>query len=168
MISKEVLSAAMARECDVAVHLFGKLPPNSYDYRPSPKQRSTTELLRYLSRCGIAGIRSMEQGDFKLFQGIVDENKEMKPEDFPREMQRQKAEIEKYFAEVTEEKLETQQTSLPGAGNVPLQVGILNGPLKWLTGYKLQLFTYAKACGNESIGTANVWAGIDWPPAKGE
>ncbi len=42
-----------------------------------------------------------------------------------------------------------------------LGLAILNGPLKWLTAYKLQLFLYAKACGAE-IGTANAWAGMDW------
>jgi hypothetical protein len=167
MLSKEHLAGAMAKECDVAVHLYEKLPPNCLDYRPTPKQRSTTELLRYLSRCGIAGIHAMDQNNFGIFQQIIDENKDMMPEAFPAEMQRQKEEIQKYFEVVTEQKLETAETMLPGGGNVPLQVALLNGPLKWLTGYKLQLFTYAKAAGNESIGTANAWAGIDWPPKKG-
>ena len=108
----------------------------------------------------------MDQNNFGIFQQIIDRNKEMKPESFPAEMQKQKTEIERYFAEVDEKKLETQEASLPGAGKVPLQIALLNGPLKWLTGYKLQLFNYAKAAGNESIGTANAWAGIDWPPAK--
>lgn len=166
MINKEQLCVAMTKECDVSIHLFGKLPPSSFDYRPSAKQRSTIELLRYLSLCGIAGIQSMEQNDFRLFAELVDRNRDMAPESFPAEMEKQKADIEKYFAGVTEEKLETVQTGLPGAGMVPLQVGLMNGPLKWLTGYKLQLFSYAKACGNDSIGTANAWAGIDWPPPK--
>jgi hypothetical protein len=166
MLGKEQLSGAMTKECDVAVHLFGKLPPDSFEYRPTPKQRSTTELLRYLSLCGIAGIQAMDQNNFALFQQIIDRNKDMKPDAFPAEMQKQKTEIENYFAGIDEKKLETQMTSLPGVGNVPLQVALLNGPLKWLTGYKLQLFTYAKAAGNESIGTANAWAGIDWPPKK--
>lgn len=166
MITKDQLCAAMTKECDIAIHLFGKLPPNSYDHRPTPKQRSTTELLRYMSRCAVAGIEALEKGDFNLFQQVLDQNKDMMPEDFPQEMQKQKVEIEKYFAGLTEEKLETQEANLPGAGPVPLQVALLNGPLKWLTGYKVQLFIYAKATGNESIGTANAWAGIDWPPPK--
>jgi hypothetical protein len=166
VITKEQLSAAMVKECDVAIHLFGKLPPDSWDYRPSPKQRSLTELLRYLSLCGIAGIRAMDENNFARFSEIIERHKDMKPEEFPAAMTRQKQEIEEYFAGVTEEKLENTQTSLPGAGMVPLQFALLNGPLKWLAGYKLQLFMYAKAAGNESIGTANAWAGIDWPPAK--
>ena len=37
---------------------------------------------------------------------------------------------------------------------------IMSGPLKWLTGYKMQLFLYAKATGAE-IGTSNAWGGYD-------
>lgn len=166
MITKDQLCAAMTKECDIAVHLFGKLPPDSYDYRPSPKQRSTTELLRYLSLCATAGLASMDQSNFRIFGEIMARNADMKPEAFPAEMQKQKAEIEKYFAGLTEEKFENHETIIPGGGKAALQVALLNGPLKWLTGYKLQLFMYAKASGNEAIGTANAWGGFDWPPPK--
>lgn len=166
MISKEQLCAAMAKECDVAVHIFEKLPAGAWDYRPSPRQRSTLELLRYLSRCGIAGIRAMDENNFQRFNEVIETGKDMKPEEFPAAMQKQKRDIEEYFAGVSEGKLETMQTTMPGAGLLPLQVALLNGPLKWLAGYKLQLFNYAKAAGNESIGTANAWAGIDWPPKQ--
>ncbi len=166
MITKDQLCAAMTKECDIAVHLFSKLPVSSYDYRPGPTQRSTTELLRYLSSCATAGIQAMEHGNFKIFGEIIARNANMKAEAFPAEMQKQKKEIEEYFSGLTEQKLETQQATTPGGGPVPLQVAIMNGPLKWLTGYKLQLFLYAKACGNEKIGTANVWGGFDWPPPE--
>lgn len=164
MITKDQLCAAMTKECDIAVHLFSKLPPDSYDYRPGPNQRSTTELLRYMSLCATAGIESMEKSNFKLFGEIMARNTDMKPEDFPAEMQKQKAGIEKYFSGLSEEKLENQESMIPGGGKAPLQVALLNGPLKWLTGYKLQLFMYAKASGNGTIGTANMWGGFDWPP----
>jgi hypothetical protein len=38
--------------------------------------------------------------------------------------------------------------------------------LKWLTAYRMQLFLYAKASGNEKIGTANNWAGVDYEEAE--
>ncbi|MBA3657890.1 MAG: hypothetical protein H0W69_11125 [Gemmatimonadaceae bacterium] len=156
----------MTKECEIALHIFEKLPADSYEYRPTGNQRNTTELLRYLSVCGIGGIRWMDAGDYKIFMTMLDATRHMKPEDFPREMQKQKSEIEKYFAEVSEEKLATQQAGVPGGGTVPLEVALMNGPLKWLTGYKLQLFAHAKSAGNESIGTANAWAGIDRPSPK--
>jgi hypothetical protein len=156
----------MVKECDIALHLFDKLPPESYEYRPSESQRNTTELLRYLSMCGIGAIRWMDKGDYKIFVEMLEATRFMKPEDFPKAMQKQKSEIQQYFADVTEEKLSTQQASMPGGASVPLEVAFLNGPLKWLTGYKLQLFNYAKAAGNQDIGTANAWAGVDRPPPK--
>ena len=166
MINKDQLCAAMTKECDISLHLFTKLPADSYEYRPSDSQRNTTELLRYLSVCGIGGIRWMDKNDYNIFMEMLESTRRMKADDFPEAMQKQKSEIEQYFAEVSEERLATQQTGVPGGGTVPLEVAIMNGPLKWLTGYKLQLFTHAKSSGNESIGTANAWAGIDRPPPK--
>jgi hypothetical protein len=116
--------------------------------------------------CGIGAIRWMDKGDYKIFVEMLEGTRFMKPEDFPAAMRKQKADIEQYFAEVSEEKLATHQASIPGGGTAPLAVAFLNGPLKWLTGYKLQLFMYAKAAGNEFISTPNAWAGIDRPPPK--
>ena len=38
---------------------------------------------------------------------------------------------------------------------------LLNGPFKWATAYKMQLFLYMKSLGYHHLGTMNVWAGID-------
>ena len=164
MISKDQLSAAMLRECDICVHLVSRLGPEAMAYRPSEKQRSTLELLRYLAICGIAGITCMAEADWKRFGDFSGRVKEMKAEDFAIEMARQKSELEAFFAGVSEATLESQEAPLPGGrGATTLGLAILNGPFKWITAYKLQLFLYAKACGAE-IGTANAWAGIDWKP----
>ena len=67
MISKSDLLDSMLHECTVAQHLYAKLSPESFDYRPSTNQRSTTELLQYLSVIGIAGSTCMAEGNWKLF-----------------------------------------------------------------------------------------------------
>lgn len=162
MISKEQVAAGMIRECDICCHLFSKLTPDAYTYQPSASQRTTIELLRYLSVCGIAGIRSLADRDWKRFGEHLDRAKGMPAQGFPAAMDRQKAEIAAFFASVTEETLETQQAPVPTGGTEPLGLAILNGPFKWITAYKLQLFLYAKATGAAEIGTANAWAGIDW------
>ena len=152
----------MTRECDICLHLFSKLSPDAYDYRPSDSQRTTLELLRYLAGCGIGGLRAMANSDWKLFNEELAKNKEMPAEGFPAAMSRQKQAIEQFFASTSETTLETQEAKMPGGGTLPLGAGIINGPLKWLAAYKLQLFLYAKATGAHQIGTANAWAGIDW------
>jgi hypothetical protein len=160
MISKDQLAAAMMKECDVCIHLVSKLPAGAGDYRPSEKQRTTTELLRYLAICAEAGLDCMLHGDWKRFGDHAARTKEMSMDAFPEAMTRQKAAIEKFFQEISEATLETQEAPLPGGATVPLGVAILNGPFKWLAAYKMQLFLYAKACGAE-IGTANAWRGSD-------
>jgi hypothetical protein len=166
MISKEQFAQSMARECDIIVHLFSKLPPEAYDYRPSEQQRSTTELLRYLSICAAAGIHCMKNGDFKLFAPFSERAKEMPPSEFPAAMARQKQEILDFFDSVSEETLLTQEAPMPGGAMLPLGAAIVNGPAKWLAAYKMQLFLYAKANGLSELKTSNLWRGTDpKPPA---
>ena len=165
MITKDQLTASMLRDCDVILHLYGKLKPEDADYRPSEKQRSTLELLRYLSICAAAGMDCMAHADWKRFGAFGERAKEMSFESFPAAMERQKAEIETFFAGVSEEALETQEAPLPGGRGVStLGLAALNGPQKWLAAYKMQLFLYAKACGRTELGTSNVWGGMDAPP----
>jgi hypothetical protein len=38
--------------------------------------------------------------------------------------------------------------------------------LKTITGYKMQLFLYVKASGNEAVVTSNVWSGADPAPKQ--
>jgi hypothetical protein len=167
MIDKEYFAHSMAYDCDIIIHLFSKFSPEGYDYRPSPGQRSTLELLRYLSICAIAGIRSMSENNWELFAGYRERAKDMAASEFPAAMERQKQEIFEFFGSVSDETLRTGETSMPGGGGMmlPLGTAILNGPAKWLAAYKMQLFLYAKAAGASGIKTSNVWQGVDPKPA---
>ncbi len=165
MITKEHLAASMVHECNICIHLFAKFSPEAYSYRPSPQQRSTAELMQYLAICGIAGVRSMAEGNWTAFGELKERVQNATPEDFPALMEKQKEEITAYIASLSDEALATQEAKVPGVGVVPLGAAILNGPLKWLTAYRMQLFLYAKACGATDIGTSNAWSGMDMPAA---
>ena len=165
MLSKEHLADAMTHECDVAIHLFSKLRPGTLEYRPSPGQRSTLELMRYLAICGIAGVTCMAASNWKLFSEFVARTREMPAEGFPDAMQRQKQELKEFFSKVDDDALRTQNAPLPGGTILPLGAAIVNGPLKWLSAYRLQLFVYAKASGASELVTSNAWRGVDPKPA---
>ena len=165
MITKDQLAASMLRDCEVILHLYSKLEPGHAGHRPSEQQRSTLELLRYLSICAVAAVDCMAHADWGRFKAFSERAKEMPFEGFPAAMEAQKAALEAFFAGVSEETLETQEAPLPGGRGVStLGLAILNGPQKWLAAYKMQLFLYAKACGREELGTSNVWGGMDLPP----
>jgi hypothetical protein len=161
MITKTHLLDSMLHECTVAQHLIAKLSASGSDYRPSAKQRSTTELMQYLSVIGIAGATCIIERDWKRFTPFSERAKAMRPEEFIERMDRQKAELISLFKELPDERLATGEGLLPGGASQPLDVALMNGPLKWLTAYKMQLFLYAKAAGAEELSTMNAWHGID-------
>jgi hypothetical protein len=162
MITKDQLAASMLHECDIIEHLYKKLPYDSFDYRPSDQQRSTLDLLRYVAMCGIGGIRSLHEGNWRIFNEYAKALESMGDDGFPDALNRQREEIRGFFESITDEELSTRQAKLPTGVVQNLGLALINGPLKWLSAYKLQLFLYAKATGARDIGTSNAWAGVDW------
>lgn len=163
MLDKHDIRDVLLKECDICMHLYGKLPKGALEYRPSAGQRSTLELLRYLSYCGIGGARAAFEGKWDAFQEAAGRAAEMPAEEFPAAMERQKREIRDLFERITDAQFATQPASEPTGEKVKLARALLDMPLRWMTGYRMQLFLYAKAAGNAEIGTANCWAGMDWP-----
>jgi hypothetical protein len=166
MITRNDILASIRHESDVCKHLFSKLPLESMEYRPTPGQRSTIELLRYLAVIGIAGTRSMIEKDWSIFGGYKERVAAMTAEEFPAMMDLQMQEIEEYIGALSDEEFETGTMRPPTGGEIPIDLGLVNSVLKWLTAYKMQIFLYAKSNGRDDISTINVWAGIDAPPKQ--
>ena len=55
-LTKTELIASLRNEVRILLHLAGKVEPSMLDFRPTQKQRSTRELLQYLSMIGPALI----------------------------------------------------------------------------------------------------------------
>ena len=49
VLTKSEMIALLQKEVRILQHLITKIDPKTLDYRPTPKQRSTIELLRYLT-----------------------------------------------------------------------------------------------------------------------
>jgi hypothetical protein len=52
VLTKSELITSLQDEVRILLHLAGKIDGEKLDYRPTPKQRSTIELLKYLSVMG--------------------------------------------------------------------------------------------------------------------
>jgi hypothetical protein len=52
VLTKPELIGSLQNEVRILVHLASKVEPSMVDYRPTPKQRSTLELLQYLTIMG--------------------------------------------------------------------------------------------------------------------
>lgn len=166
MLDKHDIRDVMLREIDVCVHLHGKLPQGALEYRPGPGQRSTLELLRYLSHCGVSGTRAMLEGNWNGFKENAARAETMSGDQFPAAMERQKQELIALFEKLTPEQFATQAATMPMGEKLKLGRALLEAPFRWLCGYRLQLFLYAKAAGAKDIATANCWMGVDRPAPK--
>lgn len=159
MISREQFLGAVHHEFGVIRHLMTKIPAGGYEYRPTEKQRSTLELLQYLSVISSSTMSSLL-------------NKGTWPEDYDSRMQsatienmnqrfgEEEARIAELFPKFTEEVL-SENIDLFGLGDTrPVATYLLN-ILQWLSAYKMQLFLYAKSAGNSALNTGNAWSGKD-------
>jgi hypothetical protein len=64
ILSKPELITSLQNEVRILLHLASKIDRAKLDYRPSPKQRSTIELLKYLSIMGPGLVEAAKAGSF--------------------------------------------------------------------------------------------------------
>ena len=65
VLTKEELIASLQNEVRILVHLAGKVDKSKVDYRPTPKQRSTLELLQYMSMMGPTAVRDHQSRNIR-------------------------------------------------------------------------------------------------------
>ena len=62
--NKGGLISALQHEVHILLHLAGKVDKSQQDYRPTAKQRSTLELLRYMAIMGPTQLAVIKTGVF--------------------------------------------------------------------------------------------------------
>ena len=160
MISKEWLADAMVRDCKIFVHLHSKTPADLQDWRPSPSQRTVMELLRYVAVSPISYLKNYLEPEAGWRDKYLVIGNAVTFDEFPARMGQTQHEILEFFQEVSAEALIARKVKTPAGEEMPLAQAILNGPLKWLPAYKMQLFLYLKQNGIQ-LGTPNLWRGVD-------
>lgn len=167
MISNQQYLHALVKECNICKHLHSKFPEGSADFRPTPGQRSTTELLRYLSVCGVASLTVMlNDSDWKLFRTFTARVENMTFEEFPETMDRQIEEIKTLYASIPEADFTGKIAKHPNGEEMQLGEALIRMTYSWMVAYRMQLFLYAKQCGAHDLKTSDNWFGVSPAPAK--
>jgi hypothetical protein len=160
VLTKPELIASLQNEVRVLLHLASKIDRAKLDYRPSPKQRSTFELLKYLSVMGPSLVKAAKTGGFDpaVWTQLADAR------DFDQTLTAIAAHSDDYAT------LLGGMSDADFRGEVEMfgskttrGAFIVNLVLCGCAAYRTQLFLYLKACGREELGTMNLWAGIDAP-----
>jgi hypothetical protein len=163
MITRDQLLQSMRHETKIIQHLATKVPAGQLDWRPTPKQRSTIELMRYLTNCAIVPVTAMISGNWDHAEAMEKASESVAPEGFAAAMAAQMDAVEKAIRAVPEADFLTKPAAMPWGTPTILGISLVDCGLKPLVAYRMQLFLYAKESGAADIGPANCWVGVDMP-----
>ncbi|HTL80828.1 MAG TPA: hypothetical protein VL651_03940 [Bacteroidia bacterium] len=164
MLSKNDFISSVQKEIDIIKHLYVKIPSDAFDFKPTENQRTTLELLRYLSMCGIASTDVLlHDSDWKLWKPYAERAASMTAEQFCAAMDEQGAEMKKMIEAIPEKDFHSRMVKHPAGEEMLLGIGLIRMPYSWLVAYRMQLFLYLKQLGID-IGTSNNWRGKDRTP----
>jgi len=165
VLTKSELIASFQHEVRILLHLAGKIDRSQLDYRPTPKQRSTIELLQYLTVMGPGLIRAAKAGTFDPAAWTAAEQK-AKTLQFDETLAAIAAHTDTYATLLSELSDADFRATITMLGRKTTRGAfIVNLVLCGCAAYRTQLFLYLKACGREELSTINLWAGMDAPAA---
>lgn len=163
VLTKPELIASLQNEVRILLHLASKIDRAKLDYRPMPKQRSTIELLKYLSVMGPALVQAAKAGAFDPAVWTAAEQAAA-ARDFDQTLAAIAAQNDGYATLLADVSDAGFRAEIEMFGNKTTRGAfIVNLVLCGCAAYRTQLFVYLKACGREELSTMNLWAGIDAP-----
>jgi hypothetical protein len=165
VMTKPELVSALQNEVRILLHLASKIDHANLGYRPTPKQRSTVELLRYLSMMGPALVQAAKAGTFDGAAWTAAEQAAAAQSDEQTlaAIAAQPATYAALLADVSDDDLRAEIDPF-GAGKSSRGAFLVTQVLCGCAAYRTQLFLYLKACGREELNTWNLWVGMDEPP----
>jgi hypothetical protein len=163
VLTKSELIASLQNEVRILLHLSSKIDRSMLDYRPAPKQRSTIELLKYLSVMGPILVKFAKAGAFDPAQFTIEE-KAAAARDFDQTLAAIAAHRDAYASLLGDMSDADFRVEIEMFGNKTTRGAfIVNLVLCGCAAYRTQLFLYLKANGREELSTMNLWAGVDAP-----
>jgi hypothetical protein len=165
VLTKKELIASLKNEVHILLHLAGKIDKSKLDYRPTPRQRSTLELLQYLAIMAPTQIAAIRGGDFSrsammsVWQPAETAARSMNFEQAVASIDEQSAQFDQTFTDWTEADLRSEVDNF---GHKFTRGELLvNLILSGFAAYRMQLFCYLKSCGREELNTVDLWMGKD-------
>jgi DinB superfamily len=165
VLTKSELIASLQHEVRILLHLAGKIDRSQLDYRPTPTQRSTIELLQYLTVMGPGLIRAAKAGTFDPAAWTAAE-RTARTLHFDQTLTAIAAHSDTYAMLLSDLSDADFRAPITMFGrNTTRGAFIVNLVLCGCAAYRTQLFMYLKACGRQDLSTMDLWAGMDAPPA---
>jgi hypothetical protein len=163
VLTKEELIGSLQNEVRILLHLASKIDPKNLDYRPSAKQRSIIELLRYLSVMGPGLVPAIKTGIFDVpgWQAASAAAEAMSFDQLLASIEKQSAGYAQSLGAFTDADFRGEIEMF--GRKYSRGAHLVNMVLSGFAAYRMQLFLYLKACGREELNTMNLWGGVDAP-----
>lgn len=166
VLTKAELIGSLQNEVRILLHLATKIDRAHLDYRPTPKQRSTFELLKYLSLMGPNLVKAARDGAFDPAAWTASQQA-ADARDFDQTLDAIAAMSDRYTVLIGDMSDEDFRVEIEMFGRKATRGAFLvNTVLSGYAAYRTQLFLYLKVCGREELNTMNLWAGMDPTPPK--
>jgi hypothetical protein len=160
-LTRDEVIAQLQKEVRILLHLASKIDRRQLDYRPTPKQRSTLELLRYLANMGPLLVKAIKSGAFDV-EGWQAATAKANAADFDQVLAMIRAQESEYASLLGSWTEADFRGSIEMFGRSATRAALLlELVLNGCAAYRTQLFLYLKACGREELGTSNLWGGVD-------
>jgi len=167
VLTKEELIATLHNEVRILLHLAGKVDRSMLDYRPTPTQRSTLELLQYMAIMGPTQIAVIKAGVFNregLGAAWRPAEEAAKAMSFDQAVAAIEAQADEYARDLGGWSDADFHVMVDMFGTKATRGSMLvNQVIRGHAAYRTQLFCYLKSCGRAELNTMNLWAGIDGP-----
>lgn len=163
VLTKEELIASLQNEVRILLHLASKIDRSQLDYRPTPKQRSTIELLRYLTIMGPSLIPAIKTGAFDgaAFGAAQAAANAMNFDQVLAAIEKQSGDYAQQLGAFSDADFRGEIEMFGRKSSRGYL--IVNMVLSGFAAYRTQLFCYLKACGRDELNTMNLWGGVDAP-----
>jgi hypothetical protein len=167
VLSKQEFISSLQSEVRILLHLISKIEKAKLGYRPTAKQRSFLELVRYMVIMGPTMIAAIHAGIFTreamsaIWTPAETAAEAMSFDQAVAAIEKQSGEYARLLGEWSDEQFRSEIDIL---GNKTTRgAALVNMVLCGHAAYRTQLFCYLKATGREELNTVNLWMGVDGP-----
>ncbi|MBS1515854.1 MAG: hypothetical protein JSS63_12525 [Bacteroidetes bacterium] len=160
MTNKQNIFNVIEKEIGVLKALHSKITPEMLSFSPYEGMRTTEEILQYLTWVSSATLSFFLLEDKSkaddVFTNAYENSKSATYENFKQRMGAELIKMKELFEQFTEEDLLTREVLLPWQQPMILGQALMETIIKWLSGYKMQLFIYMKQNGIK-LDTGDCW-----------
>jgi hypothetical protein len=159
MYTKAAFLKSIAHEGKIIKHLVTQIPAGQADWRMTPPQRSTLELIRFLSFMPLASVEFAVTQAWDKWEGHEAGAKDLQPAGFPKAMDKQIKAITKLLAKYGDAALKRKTTKHWNGTKMTLGDALVAMVLNTMVAYRMQLFLQVKASGAAHLTSSDCWQG---------